>query len=175
MTLLKKRRDVSSLPQRDGNNNDPEDPYQRIISLLVHKAIKENADCIIFGAPTDEYVIEERNDREPVNQEVMAQMDREFEESIAEIKRDNPSTEPRDPFKDSPVTGLPIWFCSKGKCFRDDGLPLFFFPQVIDRLHQVAHENVDISEWSKDSSRVVISVGMMKNYCYRIKIETHER
>jgi hypothetical protein len=149
----------------------PSEPLKRLISLLLYNAAKENADCIVFGTLPRKYKIEEREPKHKLSEDDLKFIE-DFEKETQELIDKSPDT--YFPFKDSDVTGLPIWYCSQGTCYQDDDIPLYLFTSLIDCFLYYEQEGIHISEWANDPSRILYTIEMRETYCYSIKINKIE-
>jgi len=148
----------------------PSAPMQRLISHLLYNAAKDNAECIVFGALPEEYKIEERESKHKLSED-----DIKFIKDFEKETQDLINKSPYFPFRNSPVQGVPIWFCSEGKCYRDDCIPLYLFTSVIDCFLHFEQEGINITECSDEPSRILYTIGMQETYSYSIKINKIEK
>jgi len=169
----------------------PTNPFQRLIRRILYDAVKNNADCLFIGKPTNEYEIE--GEKEPnitlaTMEEIIEEMGNDpqaSEDDIKLIKDFHEETQKRIaetkgnatiPLKDSPVERLPIWHCFNGKCSQqEDGILLFMFTEFIDAFVYNNQTGIDISEWSEKPTQVYYTIRMQENFCFSVTIDKIEK
>lgn len=168
----------------------PTNPFQRSIRRILSDAVKNDADCIFIGMPTQEYeivgkkepeiklatmeeIIEEMNN-DPQSSEEDIQFFKDFHDETQKHIEETKGTS-TIPLDDSPVKKLPIWHCSDGKCTQqEDAILLFMFTEFIDGFVNNDQKGVDISEWTEEPTRVFYTIRMERNFCYSITIDKVE-
>lgn len=155
----------------DQKSHAPDSPTQRLIRVILHCAIENDADYIVFGEPIKPYdTVEMPKPKHPENSislEEKEEIDRWLEEMDKEM-------EDLDPFNMSPLKEIPVWYCSKGKFYQTVPLKLNIVNHVIEGL--LRYTKKEIYTLIDDRKyKVLYSLGMQVNYCYFIKIEHVEK
>jgi hypothetical protein len=159
----------------DQKSHAPDSPIQRLIRVILHYAVENDADCIVFGEPIKPYDVIEmpkpKHLENGISLEEMNKIDLWLEDMENEMKNE---IECLDPFKMSPLKEIPVWYCSKGKCYQIAPLKLSIINSVIAGLLYYAKQEICTSIDGHEY-KVVYSIGMQDNYCYFIKIEHVEK